>query len=189
MLCLLQPTRPLVPCHLGCSPSLWFSSFRVASSFCLAQQPNSRNQTTPCVQKAPGQDLAQTGNFQRIPEGNFNCRAPSHQKPKIWLQKAPGQDLAQKGRFPRIPEGDFTYRAPSPQNPKIWLQKAPGQDLAQKGRFLGIPEGAFNCRPKGLQMAEMKHFQPKTKHFEAKMKHFEANMKHFVWNWNEAVWS
>ena len=143
MLCLLQPTRPLVPCHLGCSPSLWFSSFRVASSFCLAQQPNSRNQTTPCVQKAPGQDLAQTGNFQRIPEGNFNCRAPSHQKPKIWLQKAPGQDLAQKGRFLGIPEGAFNCR------PK-------GLQMAEMKHF----------QPK------TKHFEAKMKHFEANMKHF-----------------
>ena len=144
--CPLFASTHLVPCHLGCFPSLLFSSFRVASSCCLVQQPNSRNQTTPCVQKAPGQDLAQKSRFPRIPEGNFNCRAPSHQNPKIWLQKAPGQDLAQKGRFLGIPEGNFNCRAPSHQNPKIWLQKAPGQDLAQKGRFLGIPEGNFSYR-------------------------------------------
>ena len=90
--------------------------------------------------------LAQKGCFPRIPEGIFNCRATSHQNPKIWHQKAPGQDLAQKGRFPRIPEGRFNSRATSHQNPKIWLQKAPGQDLAQKGRFPRILEGRFNCR-------------------------------------------
>ena len=101
--------------------------------------------------KAPGQDLAQKGCFPRIPEGIFNCRATSHQNPKIWHQKAPGQDLAQKGRFPRIPEGRFNCRATSRQNPKIWRQKAPGQDLAQKGRFPRIPEGSFNCRARSHQ--------------------------------------
>ena len=139
VLCLLQPTRPLVPCHLGYFPSLWFSSFRVASSFCRVQQPNNSNQTTPCVQKAPGQDLAQTGNFPRIPEGNFNCRAPSHQNPKIWLQKAPGQGLAQKGRFLGIPEGSFNYRAPPPES----------QNLAPKGSWPGFgPKGPFPRDPR-----------------------------------------
>ena len=38
---------------------------------------------------------------------------------------------------------------------EICFQRAPGQDLAQKGRFPRVPEGDFNCRPKGLQMAEI----------------------------------
>ena len=108
-----------------------------------------------CFQRAPGQDLAQNGRFPGIPEGSFNCKAPSHQSPKIWLQTAPSQDLAQKGRFSGIPEGNFNCGAPSHQNPKIWLQKAPGQALAQKGRFPGIPEGSFNCRATSHQSPKL----------------------------------
>ena len=48
---------------------------------------------------------------------------------------------------------------------EICFQKAPGQDLAQNDRFPMIPQGAFNCRPKGLQMAEMKHFETKNEAF------------------------
>ena len=145
MLCLLQPTRPLVPCHLGYSPSLWFSSFRVASSFCLVRQPNSRNQIMPCIKKT----LARIWSKRAISQGSQKAILSTglhHQNPKIRLQKAPGQDLAQKRRFLGIPECNFNCMAPSHQNPKIWLQKAPGHDLAQKGRFLGIPEGNFNYR-------------------------------------------
>ena len=91
------------------------------------------------LQKAPGQDLAQKGRFLGIPEGNFNCRAPSHQNSKIWLQKAPSQDLAQKGRFLGIPEGNFSYRAPPPES----------QNLAPKGSWPGFaPKEPFPKDPR-----------------------------------------
>ena len=56
-----------------------------------------------CLQKAPGQDLAQNGCFPMLPEGACNCRLASDQNPQIWLQKAPGQDLPHNARFPLIP--------------------------------------------------------------------------------------
>ena len=110
----------------------------------LKRQKNSSKKRFP---KAPGQDLAQKGRFQRVPEGNFNCRPKGPQIVKICFQKAPGQDLAQKGGFPRVPEGDFNCRPKGLQIAEICVQKAPGQDLAQKGRFPRVPEGTFNCRP------------------------------------------
>ena len=51
----------------------------------------------------PGQDLAQKGRFQRVPEGNFNCRPKGPQIVKICFQKAPLAFLTHfepfRGRF------------------------------------------------------------------------------------------
>ena len=59
-----------------------------------------------CLQKAPGQDLAQNGCFPMLPESACTCRLASDQNPQIWLQKAPGQDLPHNARFPLTPRLD-----------------------------------------------------------------------------------
>ena len=150
----LHPTRPRYPIHcVICTPS--FIQLLHASQLFQSQttKPGREHLSYKLLtlqgspKKAPGQDLARNGCFLVIPEGTFNCRLASHQRPKIWLQKAPGQDLAQYGCFPMIPEGTCNCRAPSHQSPKIWLQKAPSQDVPQNGCFPMIPEGTFHCRP------------------------------------------
>ena len=108
-----------------------------------------------CFQKAPGQDLAQTGRVPMVTEGDLNCRPKGPQTAEICFQKAPGQDLAQKEPFPSGPRRQFNCRPKGPQIAEKCFQKAPGQDLAQNGRFPMVPEGNFNCRPKGPQIAEI----------------------------------
>ena len=96
-----------------------------------------------CFQKAPGQDLAQTGRVPMVTEGDLNCRPKGPQTAEICFQKAPGQDLAQKEPFPSGPRRQFNCRPKGPQIAEKCFQKAPRPGFGPKRPFPNGPRRQF----------------------------------------------
>ena len=105
-----------------------------------------------CFQKAPDQDLAQTGHFPMVPEGDFNCWPKALKLPKFASKGLPAR-IWPKTAVSQWPQKGILIAGPKAlKMPKIASKRLPARIWPQNGRFPMVPEWNFNCRPRALKL-------------------------------------